>query len=189
MGIMIDYIGKPAMLEALAEESTELAKAALKYARIIRKENPTPVTEEQAKKDLVEEFTDVMNCIEELGIEVDPKIKKEKYDRFEKRRDEDIEKKKESSEKNHKSYTHILDEDSGSGVNRNGREYDKSIIEKIFDDILDPFRVDTEIIIKHEHDNKHTSMDNDLEDDLDFSDIDDFREYVYDLLRKSNRRN
>ena len=39
---IIEEIGEAAMLEQLAEECTELAKAALKMARIIRKENPTP---------------------------------------------------------------------------------------------------------------------------------------------------
>lgn len=42
--MMIEAIGSPAMLEQLAEEATELAQAALKAARILRKENPTPVT-------------------------------------------------------------------------------------------------------------------------------------------------
>lgn len=45
---IIEEIGEAAMLEQLAEECTELAKAALKMARIIRKENPTPVTEKEA---------------------------------------------------------------------------------------------------------------------------------------------
>ena len=36
---IIEEIGEAAMLEQLAEECTELAKAALKMARIIRKEN------------------------------------------------------------------------------------------------------------------------------------------------------
>lgn len=44
---IIEEIGEAAMLEQLAEECTELAKAALKMARIIRKENPTPVTEKK----------------------------------------------------------------------------------------------------------------------------------------------
>ena len=47
---IIEEIGEAAMLEQLAEECTELAKAALKMARIIRKENPTPVTEKMARK-------------------------------------------------------------------------------------------------------------------------------------------
>ncbi len=39
-----DMIGEPAVYEQLAEECSELAKAALKMARILRNENPTPVT-------------------------------------------------------------------------------------------------------------------------------------------------
>ena len=41
---IIEEIGEAAMLEQLAEECTELAKAALKMARIIRKENPSPIS-------------------------------------------------------------------------------------------------------------------------------------------------
>lgn len=58
---MIEYIGKPAMLEQLAEEATELAKAALKLARIFRAENPTPVTKDEASKNLIEEINEVKN--------------------------------------------------------------------------------------------------------------------------------
>ena len=46
--MMIEKIGEPAMLEQLAEEAAELSHAALKLARIIRGENPTPVTEVEA---------------------------------------------------------------------------------------------------------------------------------------------
>lgn len=46
MGLMLEKIGLPAMHEQLAEEATELAKEALKMARILRGENPTPVTME-----------------------------------------------------------------------------------------------------------------------------------------------
>lgn len=41
---MIDAIGEPAMLEMLAEEASELTQAALKASRVLRGENPTPVT-------------------------------------------------------------------------------------------------------------------------------------------------
>lgn len=58
--IMLERIGEPAMLEQLAEECTELGKAALKLARIHRGENPTPMTLEQAQDDLLEEYTDVV---------------------------------------------------------------------------------------------------------------------------------
>ena len=63
---IIKEIGTAAMLEQLAEECTELGKAALKMARIIRKDNPTPVTIEQAKENLCEESGDVITCIEML---------------------------------------------------------------------------------------------------------------------------
>ena len=66
-----NLIGEAALLEQLAEESAELSKAALKMARILRGENPTPVTLEQAKKDLQEEYTDVIHCSAELYITVD----------------------------------------------------------------------------------------------------------------------
>lgn len=39
---ILNKIGEPAVLEQLAEECTELAQSALKLARKIRGENPTP---------------------------------------------------------------------------------------------------------------------------------------------------
>lgn len=68
---IIEEIGEAAMLEQLAEECTELAKAALKMARIIRKENPTPVTEKDAIANIREEYTDVVQCAGELSLTVD----------------------------------------------------------------------------------------------------------------------
>lgn len=69
---MIDLVGEPATLEQLAEECTELGKAALKLARILRNENPTPVTREDAKANLLEEWTDVYQVASlELGLSPD----------------------------------------------------------------------------------------------------------------------
>lgn len=79
---MIEYIGKPAMLEQLAEEAAELAQAALKLARIERGENPTPVTKREAKAHLIEEFTDVETCAKELALSADPDIEAMKIKRF-----------------------------------------------------------------------------------------------------------
>ena len=59
---IIDTIGLPAVLEQLAEESSELSKAALKVSRILRKENPTPITLDKALADLDEEANDV-RCV------------------------------------------------------------------------------------------------------------------------------
>lgn len=63
---MID-ISKEAALEQCAEECVELAKAALKLARIYRGENPTPVTEKDAKANLNEEAADVYLCLDTLS--------------------------------------------------------------------------------------------------------------------------
>ena len=64
--MLLEKIGEPAMLEQLAEECSELAQAALKKARILRRENPSPVTEEMANANLEEETADVLLCINEL---------------------------------------------------------------------------------------------------------------------------
>ncbi len=83
--MMIEKIGEPAMLEQLAEECTELAKAALKLARIERKENPTPVTEQEARENLEEEYTDVLQCGNELALWPNLKQIDAKEKRFEER--------------------------------------------------------------------------------------------------------
>lgn len=89
---IIEEIGEAAMLEQLAEECTELAeectelaKAALKMARIIRKENPTPVTEKDAIANIREEYTDVVQCAGELSLTVDEEQMARKHERWEKR--------------------------------------------------------------------------------------------------------
>lgn len=82
---MIERIGEPAMLEQLAEEATELAKAALKMARIERGENPTPVTIEEAAASVTEEYTDVVQCAQELRIRPSMRQIGEKQNRFMKR--------------------------------------------------------------------------------------------------------
>lgn len=68
---LIDMIGKPATLEQLAEECSELSQAALKLARKYRGENPTPKPEALCRKALTEEIADVMTCIEQLDKMVD----------------------------------------------------------------------------------------------------------------------
>ena len=63
---VIDKIGEPAMLELLAEECTELAHAALKLARKERGENPTPKSMEECQNKVIEEWADVIICLEKL---------------------------------------------------------------------------------------------------------------------------
>ena len=57
-------ISELAVLMALAEEASELSKAAMKYARAKGLlDNPTPISVTQAENDLIEEFNDVLSCI------------------------------------------------------------------------------------------------------------------------------
>lgn len=88
MGYMRDRIGTAAMFEQLAEEASELCKAALKSARIIRGENPTPVTSRQASEDLREEYTDVIICANEIGLLYDAGLAEYKRKRFKQRWEE-----------------------------------------------------------------------------------------------------
>ena len=80
-------VGIPAVYEQLAEEATELAQAALKYARILRGENPCGTSEEEAWANLVEELTDlkVVADVLDLEREVDMDRYDEKVHRWVKR--------------------------------------------------------------------------------------------------------
>lgn len=67
MGRLADSIGRPALLEQLAEESVELAHAALKLARKLRGESPTPARKETLIEHLMEEIADVDVMLSELA--------------------------------------------------------------------------------------------------------------------------
>lgn len=86
---IIEQIGEAATFEQTAEEATELAQAALKIARIIRGENPTPVSYEKAYANFVEEIADVKLCLavleERLGLFPTEEIACEKIKRWNKR--------------------------------------------------------------------------------------------------------
>lgn len=58
---VLEMIGTAALLEQLAEESAELAQAALKMARKIRNENPTPKSRADCVANLQEEIA-MWNC-------------------------------------------------------------------------------------------------------------------------------
>lgn len=88
MGYMRDKIGDAAMYEQMAEECAELGKAALKMARILRNENPTPVTETEAENAIIEEFNDVVICALELGYHSSVTIARQKMQRFKQRWEE-----------------------------------------------------------------------------------------------------
>lgn len=66
-----DDVSEAVLYEQLAEECTELAKAALKKARKIRGENYTPKTIDEIDKSIAEEFSDVYVCSRVLDIALD----------------------------------------------------------------------------------------------------------------------
>lgn len=74
-------IGEAACLETLAEECSELAQAALKKARKIRGENPTPKSMEKINENLIEEVSDVQTCLYMLCLHEDLDIMQSKLDR------------------------------------------------------------------------------------------------------------
>ena len=82
---MIEKIGIPAMLEQTAEEATELAQALLKAARVIRAENPTPITRDKASAMVTEEYSDLIACTRDLGLQYDEELEDRKHARFEER--------------------------------------------------------------------------------------------------------
>lgn len=82
-------IGKPTVLEQLAEECCELAQISLKRARILRGENPTPKTITETDANFLEEIADVLVCISVITDELDMNkvrnVQKKKLNRWKKR--------------------------------------------------------------------------------------------------------
>lgn len=74
---IMEHIGESEMLCQLAEEAAELSQAALKLRRALGCNNPTPVTVEEARRNLVEEAADVYNV---LGLLLDAEDNAEIYD-------------------------------------------------------------------------------------------------------------
>ena len=64
-----EYIPVDELLCQLAEECNEMAHASLKYRRALNGDNPTPVTLEQARENLLEEIADVSLCLKALGMD------------------------------------------------------------------------------------------------------------------------
>lgn len=66
-----ELLGDSEVLCQLAEECSELAKAALKLRRAHEGTNPTPVSEKVAALHLYEEVADVIGCLRVLQIKID----------------------------------------------------------------------------------------------------------------------
>lgn len=70
------HIPQDELLAQLAEEAAELSQAALKLRRALTGINPTPVTADEARWNLVEEVADVYNV---LGLLLDAEDNAEIY--------------------------------------------------------------------------------------------------------------
>ena len=64
------HIPQDELLAQLAEEAAEISQAALKLRRALTGLNPTPVTAEEARANLVEEIADILN-VSDLLLEID----------------------------------------------------------------------------------------------------------------------
>lgn len=72
--IIRERLSQEELLAQLAEECAELGKAALKLRRCYSGKNPTPVSKEDAYKNLLEELADVTLCVEVLGLNSVPNL-------------------------------------------------------------------------------------------------------------------
>ena len=89
-----DNLSDEDILCQIAEEAAELAQAALKLRRVITGTSPTPVTQEEAIDNLIEEYADTVGAFWVLSSKSDGvlnvsadyvEIISEKYDRWAKR--------------------------------------------------------------------------------------------------------
>lgn len=78
-------LSEAALYEQLAEECTELAHACLKKSRLLRGENPTPLTKSDIDEMVDEEYTDVRLVAHLLYLHVNNNIYWSKLDRWSER--------------------------------------------------------------------------------------------------------
>lgn len=74
MEIVRRWMTKAALFELLAEECAELGHDCLKAARILRRENPTPMSLYDAFQGVVEEYADVVLTADVLDLAADEEI-------------------------------------------------------------------------------------------------------------------
>lgn len=83
---MRQYIRKhtpeAALYEQIAEEAVELAHAAMKCARALRGESPTPVDLAEAQARMREEYSDVYVAAQTAQVAVEPSVVEQKFIRW-----------------------------------------------------------------------------------------------------------
>lgn len=77
---ILNLVGEPALYEQLAEECCELAHASLKMARKLRAENPTPVEKEEITENIIEEYNDVVLCVDIINRNTNVSLIKDRHD-------------------------------------------------------------------------------------------------------------
>lgn len=85
MPLIEESISRAGLFEQLAEEATELAHAALKMARVLRGENPTPMSEKAAEIYVLEEYSDVVLCARILEVQENHSVMLMKHKRWNER--------------------------------------------------------------------------------------------------------
>lgn len=67
---VINLVGEEAMWLQLAEEASELSQASCKMARYLHGTNPVAKSKTQIRANIIEEFSDVINCARHLSIPI-----------------------------------------------------------------------------------------------------------------------
>ncbi len=83
-----EFVSQKAIMLQLAEECTEVAQQAIKIVRIRDGENPTPITQNEAIKNLHDELGDFFACLACLiGVdnEMISKVKSQRLNRWRER--------------------------------------------------------------------------------------------------------
>lgn len=76
IAIIRHFIKDDEILAQMAEEAAELAQACLKLRRAIRQDNPTPISTDEAARDLEEEWADVALCATVLRDRYQPNVER-----------------------------------------------------------------------------------------------------------------
>ena len=80
-----NQLGPAILYDQLAEECCELAQAALKQSRYIRQLNPTEMEQVDIVTNVNEEVSDVLLCLDVLGLSPDIRLMTAKLERWDKR--------------------------------------------------------------------------------------------------------
>lgn len=79
---ILDTLPPAALYEQLAEECCELAHACQKAARLLRGDNPTPLSSDEIDDMIEEEYTDVVLVCEMIGLNINRDMYYKKIDRW-----------------------------------------------------------------------------------------------------------